>query len=118
MVGCHNHYSNKPDNGTEEYSMEERNFFDLNKEHIATDEEMLSVKNGMTFTEVVNIIGKPHGYGTMGAMTLKWFTKEGTIYNIKFIFNDDFVQDAKWSLNDYYKYAIVLSSPMIDRVTE
>ena len=81
-------------------------FFDYEKSHQPTDEEMKSVKKGMSFYDVVALIGKPHGYidGASYGLSYKWVTVEGNVYEIKFVPTDDVPKDRDMSLSEYNQY--------------
>ena len=81
-------------------------FFDYEKSHLPTDEEMKSVKKGMSFYDVVALIGKPHGYidGASYGLSYKWVTVEGNVYEIKFVPTDDVPKDRDMSLSEYNQY--------------
>ena len=93
-----------------EFTVEEKEFFDLNEEYRPSNSEMQQIKEDMTFVEIINKIGKPHGYGS-GLMSFSWKTKEGKIFNISFLFNENYPQNTEIKLNDYYVYGIALSDP-------
>ncbi|MEE1356204.1 MAG: hypothetical protein UHG68_01420 [Clostridia bacterium] len=67
---------------------------------------MKSVKKGMSFYDVVALIGKPHGYidGASYGLSYKWVTVEGNVYEIKFVPTDDVPKDRDMSLSEYNQY--------------
>ena len=99
-----------------ETALVQDNFFDFEKSHQPTDEEMKSVKKGMPFYDVVALIGKPHspmeGVGVSGSYV--WITVEGNAYKIKFVETDDIPSDRNMSLSEYNKYTIAYNDAVVN----
>ena len=75
-------------------------FFDADRTHKPSEEALASVKEGMTYNEVVGIIGKPHDFGPLsGLFTLLWEADSGKEYRIYFTF--------KQEKNEYMTDAII-----------
>jgi len=94
-------------------NMTEEQFFDWNEEYKPPTASVLAIKDGMSFAEIVEKIGRPHWYGTIAAGNFRWNTKEGVTYNIQFLFDDSYNQDRDgFNLVNYYKYGIACSNPV------
>lgn len=65
-------------------------FFDADRTHKPSEEALASVKEGMTYNEVVGIIGKPHDFGPLsGLFTLLWEADSGKEYRIYFTYEQE-----------------------------
>lgn len=65
-------------------------YFDRAKSHVPTVEEICSISNGTSITEVISLIGKPHDFGPLsGPISLSWEADDGTkYYCVAFIASD------------------------------
>ena len=101
-----------PTKPTYEYEDCMKEFFESPSKYKPPESEVLTIKESMSFVEIVELIGKPHGYGTVGAATFRWDTQEGSTYNIQFFLNDDYDRDNDGlDVVNYYKYGIAISNP-------
>lgn len=65
-------------------------FFDADRTHKPSENDIASIKVGMTYEEAVGIIGKPHGYGpTSGFFTLLWEADNGKEYFLVISFRQE-----------------------------
>lgn len=65
-------------------------FFDADRTHKPSENDIASIKVGMTYEEAVGIIGKPHGYGpTSGFFTLLWEADNGKEYILVISFKQE-----------------------------
>ena len=57
-------------------------FFDWELTNKPTDSQMKKVRKGMSYYEVVEIIGKPHSFADNidNSQTFKWITQEGNVF--------------------------------------
>ena len=98
---------------------EEDDFFDAARSHLPTEEEILQVKQGMSFYAVVDLIGKPHRFSYSNASsanrlwTLVWETAEGNAYAVYFYPSDEIShKDIKsLSLEEYHRYTVARHAP-------
>lgn len=67
--------------GDTEYEQLRGQYFDEQRTHRPTEEEVLQVKERMYMKEVVELIGKPHNFGpTSGLLTLQWELADGQLF--------------------------------------
>ena len=59
-------------------------FFDYHMLHRAKSEDFKKVQKGMTFSEVIEIIGRPHGMWGSGFYKPYWYSLEGYQYVLSF----------------------------------
>ena len=93
--------------------MTEDEFFDRKQKHKPTVEELKQVEKGMSFAEVVSIIGKPHGYGNT-ALTFSWTSQEGKTYDIFVLYTEQYAKDYPDRMKGferYYLYGVAESPP-------
>ncbi len=75
---------------TEERTMTELEFYDVFLKHKPTEEEMLALQKRLNagenikFSEVVELIGRPHYGGITGLYSVNWETIEGSVYTVAF----------------------------------
>lgn len=117
MLGCSNQNSKPLESETQtskEYYSEDINMridsFDREKKNKPTNKDVEKIEKGMSFSDVVSILGRPHGWGvpyvsSSTRETLNWTTVEGNICLITFGGTQKLeVEDGF----DYYYQAVVL----------
>ena len=108
IFGC---AENNHDGSTEKLSDEEtfKKLFDFEMQYQPSDEEMEKITKGMPYNTVVEIIGRPHGFGEASSGDyLKWITEEGNCYVISFRTYSDKTWD---DLLEYLNNSVVHSVP-------
>ena len=64
-------------------------YLEPDKKDLPTSEEFSKVKEGMSFTEVVNLIGRPQRELGSGAIIYEFDLSDGTVCAVYFIPNDE-----------------------------
>lgn len=66
-------------------------YFDPSRTHRPAEADILSITPNMHSTEVVKLIGKPHGVygGQMGGLLFLWQSTEGRVYGVEFLSAED-----------------------------
>ena len=83
-----------PENGSGESTMPFGEYFDWEKSHIPKVDEIYSIESGMSSTEVISLLGKPHGYGpTSGLPSLSWEADDGVTYYFIFVIEQGLPED-------------------------
>ena len=97
----------------------EDDLFDASVSHLPTEDDMKKVKQGMTFDEVVSIIGKPHGYApdVNHNFGLLWNTREGTQYSIIFLLYEKPENKIESSI-DYFKHSVAGIPVLVNHNTD
>ena len=101
----------QPTGGTE-YEQLRGQYFDEQRIHRPTEEEVLQVKERMHMKEVVELIGKPHNFGpTSGFLTLQWELADGQLF-VVYVFIPSIVPDNMEFLTKIFEYGYI-SNPGI-----
>ncbi len=87
-------------------------FFDWELTNKPTDSQMKKVRKGMSYYEVVEIIGKPHSFADNidNSQTFKWITQEGNVFFCFFILDTD-IDIPNVSIEEYNRYTVAYSEP-------
>ena len=91
--------------------------FDSNFEHLPTFEDMSRVFSGMSFEEVISIIGKPHGHADFVSHSngYQWVTSEGEVFTMLFLPKEHF--DASgMSRREYYEHIYAMGNPVSQKI--
>lgn len=118
VIGCNDILTtteNETTKDTSEDNRMEEEFFDKNFIHKPTKDDISKVHKGMSFYEIVDIIGKPHSFAdyVSHGMSYKWVTVEGDAYTIMFLPEDAVTGASKMSLSEYHKYTVAINEPQI-----
>ena len=89
------------------------NFFDEDIKSLPSNKDISNIKIGMTFNEVIQRIGRPHGKADRVSFDgyFKWNTVEGNVYVIFFGSDLDFETTRTMMPDEYYQNAVVFCSP-------
>lgn len=89
-----------------ERTLELESIFDFDRTHEPTNQEVRSIRKGMSYAEVIAIAGKPHGYYECGEFedgdyTVFWCTQEGNepyYFWVSFTLSDAYESEQeRWS---------------------
>lgn len=74
-------------NEVEQLAHGDKNFYDSEMEHQPTEAEILSLGKNLSFSEVIDRLGKPHAKArdSIYPLAFEWTTVEGSIYAISFV---------------------------------
>ncbi len=99
----------------EDQAMKYQEYFDNTKDHHPTEEQIMSVCSGMTLSDAIDIIGKPHGFGpTSGIMTLEWEADTGKVYVAMVALPDEKIDIGMPStVENILSYGVILATPSI-----
>ena len=86
--------------------------FDKNKTYKPTEQAVQLIEQGMSFYEITEIIGKPHGLVPGMGMSLAyvWETTDGNMYSISFIPTED-APNNHTSLSEFLRYTVATNKP-------
>lgn len=100
---------------SENQAMKYQEYFDNTKDHHPTEEQIMSVCSGMTLSDAIDIIGKPHGFGpTSGIMTLEWEADTGKVYVAMVALPDEKIDIGMPStVENILSYGVILATPSI-----
>ena len=85
-------------------------YFDLDRTHKPLESEFDKLEKGMSVSEVVAILGRPHDFGpTSGVPSLMWEAENGCIY-VLVVFPEDNTIDANDIFELVFTYSKVVSS--------
>lgn len=101
----------------ENQAMKYQEYFDNTKDHHPTEEQIMSVCSGMTLSDAIDIIGKPHGFGpTSGIMTLEWEADTGKVYVAMVALPDEKIDiGIPSTVENILSYGVILATPSIMR---
>lgn len=97
--------------------LDDSEFFDAEREHKPSDEEVLSVCDGMAFYDVVEMIGLPHERGVPGMSgasnhhLYRWDTIEGNTYYILFLPKKEIENWYELPLCEYHLHTVAVGKP-------
>ena len=81
-------------------------YFDESKEHKPLISDVQSITMSMPISEVIERIGKPHGFGpTSGLFSLSWETTTGEMFYIVFLLDSNAPTEPS-SLEQYMKHGV------------
>ena len=105
FCSCHFYGDNK----------KEDELFDVSLSHLPTEDDMKKIKQGMSFNEVVSIIGKPHSYAPHVShnFALLWNTKEGSQYTILFLLEEKTETKFETAI-DYFNHSIACKPTLVN----
>lgn len=73
----------------------------------------MSVQSGMTLSEAIEIIGKPHKFGpTSGITTLEWEADNGKTY-IAMVALPDEMMGIPSTVDNILSYGVIIATPNI-----
>ena len=99
-------------NESEIPSMRYQEYFDFDKEHRPTEEQIMKVKPGMNMSEVVSIMGKPHNFGpTSGVISVEWEADNGKTYVATVMCTDEMIQCSKVTVEDILSQGVIVNNP-------
>ena len=88
-------------------------FFDEDMKSLPSDRDFSNIQSGMTFDEVIQLIGRPHGIADRVDISgsFKWNTVEGNVYVVYFVPDLDFETARTMTPDEVYQNSIVVCAP-------
>ena len=83
-------------------------YLDLDKTQKPSEEDILSITQGMHITEVVALLGKPHWLTGSPMPILIWQSAEGQYYSLQCSYEDDAPKDLR-PVERTMKHSVVIS---------
>ena len=89
------------------------NFFDEDMKSLPSDKDFSNIRSGMTFDEVIQLIGRPHGIADRVDISgaFKWNTVEGNVYVVYLVSDLDCETARTMTPDEIYQNSIVGCAP-------
>ena len=93
----------------------EAEFFDLERKSMPSEDQIHSIKKGMSMKDIIYALGRPHNMGPFifGKLTLDWYTENGAICRVSL----DYVNDSNPIWENVYNDSEALSVDIVPPIS-